>query len=726
MYKTLKAWANKLSFAVKLISYSRVKTLVRLLITESPGAVIARAKRFWQLKRYQKLGGTPPQSWNDSEDNVCPDLIVSDVSEFEVTLPLNIPTFDDIEVSIIVPVYNQWDYTVRCIHSIIENVEGVSFEVIVADDCSTDETINAQRHLPNAKIVRPEENQGFLKNCNFAAKHAVGDFIVLLNNDTVVHEHWLSSLLSTIKRDDDIGIVGSKLVYPDGTLQEAGGIVWRDGSAWNYGNGRNPSLPEYNYYKEVDYISGASVLIRATCWHQLEGFDTRYAPAYYEDTDFCFALRDLGYKTVFQPQSVVTHFEGKSHGTNTASGLKAYQVTNQKKFREKWHNILRTEHSANGQGGFVARDRSRNKKSILLIDHYVPWYDQDAGSRSTFMYVKFFVDAGYNVKFIGDNFYPHQPYTQVLESMGVEVLYGGHYAENWRGWFLEHQSFIDVVYFHRPHIAPKYLPFIKQHSAAKLVYQCHDLHHWRLARAAEISSCEKTKQEAQHWKGVELDIFDSVDVGLTFSHDEKAYLDALNLKSDIQQVPLFVYDKPSSPDSQLPFAKRQDLLFVGGFGHAPNEEGVLWFLESVWPFVQQRLPDICFHIVGSKMPDAIKAYGSDTVIIHGFVSDEELATLYRKVSVNILPLLHGAGVKGKLVESLFYGTPVVSTAIGLEGINAADYGLVASNTPQKFADQVAKLVMNEQDWQRQMSQQQQLFIDNFSRGAVAEHIKRVF
>jgi len=682
-------------FLFKLITFGRIKKLATMLVSHRPKDAARQVLHYLRTQKQLAYHYELPSGSVELED--------IGVEQPDNSLPLEYPLVAKLsanpKVSIIIPVYNQWQYTAKCIRSVIESAKDVEYEIILADDCSTDDTVNADQFIENIKISRPEQNQGFLLNCNLAAKQASGKYLVLLNNDTLVHQGWLQALIEVVDKDESVGLVGSKLVYADGSLQEAGGIVWRDASAWNFGNGDDPNKPEYNYLKQVDYVSGASILIRRSCWDELDGFDTRYVPAYYEDTDLALALAERGHKVIYQPKSVVTHFEGKSHGTDTSSGLKAYQVINQKKFREKWRDRLQAKHAPHGQCVFQARDRSFEKRTILIIDHYVPWFDQDAGSRSTFMYVKFFVDQGYNVKFLGDNFYPHQPYTQVLEQMGVEVLHGNYYANHWKDWFLQNKTYIDAVYLHRPHIAVKYIDFIKEHCSAKILYQCHDLHHWRLGRAAEIKGCQQTKSEADDWEIKELALFNKSDVGLTFSHDEKAYLEQLGLDCEIEQIPLFLYDDQPDLNEVPSFDQRADFMFVGGFNHTPNAEGVLWFLKNVFPLVLEQLPEVKFHIIGSKMPDEIKAFESDNVVIHGFVSDEELNAMYHKVKVNILPLLHGAGVKGKLVESLYYGTPVVSTSIGLEGINASLYGLNGVDTAVEFSETLSLLLKVEGAWQ---------------------------
>ena len=403
-------------------------------------------------------------------------------------------------VSIVIPAYNQFQYTYECIKSIIQNSGDVPYEVILADDCSTDQTVHISQVIENLHVVRTNENLRFLLNCNHAAKKARGQYILFLNNDTQVQQDWLKPLVTLMESNAKIGMVGSKLIYPDGRLQEAGGILWKDGSAWNYGNKQDASLPQFNYVKEADYISGAAIMIRTALWNQLGGFDTRFAPAYYEDTDLAFMVRQAGYLVMYQPKSVVVHFEGVSNGTDTSTGLKAYQQENAKRFYEKWKQVLETEHNPNAEDVFLARDRAlRRKKTLLMVDHYVPMYDKDAGSRAVFSYLQLFVQKNYNVKFIGDNFYPHQPYTDTLQQMGIEVLYGNWYHDHWKEWLAENGKYIDYAFLNRPHIAVNYIDLLREHSHARIAYFGHDLHFLREQREYEISKDPELLASSKKW-----------------------------------------------------------------------------------------------------------------------------------------------------------------------------------------------------------------------------------
>jgi O-antigen biosynthesis protein len=247
-------------------------------------------------------------------------------------------------VSIIIPVHNQLDFTYRCLMSIVAHPSQANIEIIVCDDASDDSTATVLRGVGGIRYISNTTNRGFLHSCNRASEEACGQYLLFLNNDTQVQEGWLDHMLALFEADMQTGLVGAKLLFPNGRLQEAGGVIWRDASAYNYGRYDDPAKPEYNYVREVDYCSGACILIKTDLFRQLGGFDDLYAPAYYEDTDLAFRVRQAGRKVLYQPRAVVVHHEGVSHGTDTRHGMKAYQIVNQAKFRERWRSELEELH----------------------------------------------------------------------------------------------------------------------------------------------------------------------------------------------------------------------------------------------------------------------------------------------------------------------------------------------------------------------------------------------
>jgi GT2 family glycosyltransferase len=659
------------------LSWENLKKFVRYARTE--GAMDAFNRMDGYISRYSS---TPAR-----------DLVLfqaADVPEKMVFTVQQSP-----RVSIIVPVYNAWAYTRQCLYSILQHTEGLAYEVIVADDVSTDETVNIDCHVENVRVIRPAANLGFLKNCNQAALQARGEFIVFLNNDTQVQPKWLEKLTALIDRDPQAGLVGSKLIYPDGRLQEAGGIVWRDASGWNYGRMDDPAKPEYNYVKPVDYISGAAIMIRTSIWREIGGFDERYAPAYYEDTDLAFAVRERGYQVMYQPASVVVHFEGVSNGTDVASGAKRYQKVNQQKFHEKWQHVLTAGQFLPVENLFLARDRSQGRKTIVVVDHYVPHFDRDAGGRCTYTYIKLLLRQGLRVIFVGDNYFPHQPYTAELEQLGVEVLYGPEHQDHFGDWLQKYGKYIDYAYLNRPHIAVKYIGLFRCFTNAKVIYFGHDLHFLREMRQYELEKNPALLDAANRSKEQEMKLFQQADVVHVVGAYEERYLRQLLPEKPIRNIPLYVYTDEELDREPRSCADTAGLLFVGGFGHHPNADGILWFVQEVWPAVLAATPQVQLTIVGSNPPPAILALASSRITVTGYVSDAELADLYRQCRIAVVPLRFGAGVKGKVVEAVFYRAPVVTTPIGAEGLPEPAELLTVAETATAFAEAVVSLYRDE-------------------------------
>lgn len=606
---------------------------------------------------------------------------------------LHFPKTENPVVSVVIPVYNQIDYTYVCLVSILEHTEDVPYEVIIADDVSTDATAELSKFVENVTICRNETNQGFLKNCNQAAAAARGKYVMFLNNDTQVTAGWLKSLVDLIESDSSIGMVGSKLVYPDGRLQEAGGILWSDGSGWNYGRLDDPEKPEYNYVKDVDYISGAAIMLSVDLWKRIGGFDERFAPAYCEDSDLAFEVRKAGYRVVYQPLSKVIHYEGISNGTDVnGSGLKRYQVENSKKLKEKWADEFARQCINDGNPDpFRARERSQGKDIILVVDHYVPTYDKDAGSKTTFQYLKMFLEKGYVVKFLGDNFLHEEPYSTALQQMGIEILYGREYQVKIWDWLKEHGDDITIAYLNRPHIATKYVDFIKDNTSIKMIYYGHDLHFLREGREYQLTGDPKKREASDYWKAIEFQLMKKAAVSYYPSYVERDAIQEIDPDIKVKAIVAYVYEKflDSIPDD---FAKREGLLFVGGFAHPPNTDAVLWFAREVFPLIREKL-SADFYIVGSKVTEEIKALEQpdNGIIVKGFVSEEELSRLYATCRIVVVPLRYGAGVKGKVIEAIYNGAPIVTTSIGAEGIPQAEDVMCIQDKPEDFAQEVVAL-----------------------------------
>lgn len=635
--------------------------------------------------------------------------IVNNITDFR---PLEFPVYENPVASIIIPAYNKWEVSYACFVTLLRNCTGVPYEVIFADDVSTDETKNAEKYLKNVKVIHNKENLRFVKNINNAAKQAKGKYIVLLNNDTNVQKGWLETMIELFEEDDKIGIVGSKLIYPDGRLQEAGNIIWANGVPENYGQLYNPNDFRYNYVREVDYVAGASLAIPRKLWEQLGGMDEDLSPGYFDDSDLAMSVRKAGYKVMYQPKSVLIHYEGTTHGRDTKSGFKSYQVINQEKFQKKWAAELKNQFPF-GQDMFLARERAKGKKIVLVIDSRVPLFDQEAGSRSTFNYLQLFVRMGYIVKFVSNSLTKYEPYTTILQQMGIEVLYRA--TDNWSSWIKENGKYINYTYIHRPDIAEIYLSDIQKYTQSKIIYQTHDLHYLREKRRYDVEKKPESLAASKKWLPKETAICNASDHVVTFSSFEKEIIHTEFGKKEVTDIPLYLFDSFATATTASEFTSKHGLLFVGGFGHFPNRDAIIWFTSEIYPIIKKEIPDITVTVAGSNPPEEIQKLAEiEGITVKPNVSDEELVALHKETRILIVPLRYGAGVKGKVIDALAQGIPMVSTGIGIEGIAGIEDIVKANNSAESFAKEVIELYKDTQKLAKVSAQYTKFAERNFS------------
>ncbi|MEJ7746913.1 MAG: glycosyltransferase [Luteimonas sp.] len=630
------------------------------------------------------------------------------------------PVAGIVAVSIIIPVFNQFEHTLRCLRTLAEHPPSASCEIIVVDDGSNDATANCLPRVAGLRYHVRSENGGFIKACNDGAALARGEYLVFLNNDTVPQPGWLDALLRTFDEHPRTGLAGAQLLYPDGRLQEAGGVVFADGSGWNYGKFGSREDPRYAYVRDADYCSGAAIAIPAALFRALGGFDPRYAPAYYEDTDLAFAVRAAGRRVVYQPEARVVHVEGATAGSDTGSGVKAYQIRNQQIFREKWASALSSQPVA-GHTPAPALLHAKQPQ-ILIIDALTPHPDHDSGSLRLVNLMRLLREQGAHVVFLPSNRSHAGAYTEALQQLGVEAWHAPH-AQRAPAWLREHGARFDTIMLCRHYVASEFIDLIRTHAPqARLVFDTVDLHYLREMRGAELAGDSALQRAALKTRTRELDVIARSDVTLVVSESEHALL-ATDAPAANVEVLSNLHQLAGSGQS---FAQRQDLVFVGGFRHPPNVDAVCWFVESVFPLMRRQLPDVTFHCIGHHAPPVVLALASHPgVIVHGHVTD--IAPYMDGARIALAPLRYGAGVKGKINMSMAHGQPVVATSCAVEGMHLRDgHDVLVADTADAFADAVVRLYCDEALWAQLSCNGLDNVSRYFSLDAARDVVQRVF
>ena len=634
--------------------------------------------------------------------------------------PFAMPTSTVPRASIVIPVFGAFAHTLACLRAIAAHPPLAAFEIIVVDDASPDDSLVKLRAIDGLHVHARAANGGFIAACNDGASLALGEVLVFLNNDTVPQPGWLDALIDTFDTHPDAGLVGAKLLYPDGRLQEAGGVVFADGSGWNYGRFDDPGDCRYTYLRDADYVSGAAIAIPRPLFERLGRFDTRYAPAYYEDTDLAFAVRAAGLRVLVQPASVVVHDEGTTSGTDVNTGPKAAQVRNQAVFAAKWHDALATHLPASSVP--TPALLHRRQRQVLVIDALTPQPDRDSGSLRLVNLMRLLIEEGAHVVFVPANRSADGDYTAALQQIGVECWHAP-YAARFPAWLREHGPRFDVVMVSRHYIAGEMLPLLRRYApTARVLFDTVDLHYLRERRAAELDGDASALRAAMRTRELELALIREADTTLVVSEVERALLAVDAPDANVRVLSNLHRETPPGPI----WSQRDGLLFVGGFRHPPNVDAVLWFARDVFSRIRAVRPTLEFHCIGGDVPNEIARLADiPGVRIHGHVPD--LQHLLDGTRVSVAPLRYGAGVKGKVNQAMAHGLPVVATTAAVEGMHLqeGDDVLVADDAAA-FADAVLRLHEDEALWARLSANGRDNVARHFSLDAARVVVRELF
>ena len=591
----------------------------------------------------------------------------------------------------------QWgkvDYTARCVESLLRCSYPAGLEILVYDNDSPGGP-GPVADMDEVRLIRGESNIGFGPAHNRLAALGEGELLLILNNDTVLTPSALTRMAEALA-DTDVGAVSPRYLGFDGATLEMGGYVGEGG--WGFQLFRDmeppPSLTRMTY--PADYGSAACLLTRRELFLEMGGFDDVFAPAYYEDTDFCFRLWDRGLRVVVEPRAVVYHFEGATAGKETSSGMKSLQLTHREVFATRWSDQIAGRPEVSLQSA-LSRALGLGDRAVLWISPEIPRPDHEAGHARMAAMLRALRSQGWVVGLWVELAAGWEHYGRLLEAEGIPWFayrssgrLGGENPSAFStlqelltlpGWSLAAISF--------PEMAERFVPEIRRLAPGlPIVVDAVDLHFLRMARDPESDPAE-----VEEWKARELAVYRSVDGVITAGdHELEVLLDL------IPQVPVRSFHSVATLEvAPQPLSSASgDVVFLGNANHSPNIAAVDYWADEIYPRLppEVRTP---LHLYGFGMERVADRWPPQRVKVEGWAPN--LTEIFAKTRVFVAPLTYGAGTKGKILEASAAGVPVVTTPVGAEGYEGyLTEALVVEETAAGFAASLTELVVDDDAW----------------------------
>lgn len=600
-------------------------------------------------------------------------------------------------VSILLVSYNQAELTLACLQSIVDTVT-VPAEVIIVDNGSRDETRLLFERLDGATIHRLKENLHFLRGVNYGAASANGQYLLLLNNDAVLRPGALEAALDSIATLERVGAVGGRIVLPHGRLQEAGSIIWADGSCLGYGRGDEPTEGPYMFRRDVDYCSGAFLLLRRELFESFGRFDEAFAPAYYEETDFCVRLREAGWRVIYDPRVAIVHFEFGSSNSNEAAV--ALQQRNHALFCARHETYLKGRPSlADQRSRIEARTAGHRPRRILVIDDRVPHPSLGGGLPRAHAMLHALHKEGFFITFYPLQF-PFDDWEAVRGSLplDVEVMLGYGIARL-EEFLSERAGYYDALLVSRPHNMATVLRHLE--SPARWLNGCTVIYDAEAVFANR--ELLRLKMEGKHLATAEKDRIVEKEISLARCARHVLAVSEVEAVAFRQHgcssVHVLGHTLAPSPTPK-PFDRRSDLLFVGALNYdpSPNVDAVVWFVEEVLPLLRSRIGEMLrLFVAGQCSVARVLALHGPEVVVLGRICD--LRPWYDAARVFIAPNRYAGGIPYKVHEAASMGVPVATTRL-IAGQLCWKHGveLVAGDTAEEFAEGVVALYRQQRLW----------------------------
>lgn len=609
-------------------------------------------------------------------------------------------------ISIIIVLHNKAHLSLLCLGALTYAID-TPYEVIIVDNASTDATPRLLDRCVHAQIIRNAGNLGFGAACMQGVACARGEILLFLNNDAVLVRGSIETALTHFS-DPRVGAVGGKILLADGRLQEAGSIIWSDGSALGYGRGDDASAPQYCFQRPVDYCSGAFLFTPRELFERLGGFDAAYAPAYYEDTDYCMKLWQAGYQVWYEPRAVIHHYESASSGGNDAA--RPRMAEKQRIFVARWNSVLRN-HENRSEASVVRARIARGAPGlrVVYVDDRIPHRSQGSGYPRSNDIVRAIAKAGHLVACV--------PFSSRFQSAedeyrdlprSVEFFdyrrddnleddqhdFFDHRSKR-RDTFLHYVEAADLLWVSRPHNLSDFLDQLVERGStkAKLVFDAEAVFADRERISITLDGRSVTPAILDARRRGEFILAGAADVVTVVSEQDQEKFRAAGLA----KVHVLGHCLEAKPTMRA-FGERNTFLFIGAVHGAqtPNGDSMRFFCKDIWPQVH-RETGAHLMIAGVGTDYYLGDLACESVQVLGGMSD--LAPLYDGARAAVIPTRYAAGIPYKAHEAASYGVPmVVSELIGSQLGWQDGTDLLIARDEAEFAAECLRLFRDEELW----------------------------
>jgi GT2 family glycosyltransferase/glycosyltransferase involved in cell wall biosynthesis len=606
-----------------------------------------------------------------------------------------LPTSESPTVSILLVLFNQAELTFECLRSLTRAMD-VGCELILVDNASSDRTAELLSRLDGVRAIRNAENLHFLHGVNQGAELARGRHLLLLNNDTRLTPGSIGAAAERLDAEPDLGAVGGRIILLDRKLQEAGSIIWSDGTCVGYGRGQDPWAAEFQFRRDVDYCSGAFLMVRRELFERLGRFDAAFSPAYYEETDLCMRIREAGFRIGYEPRVQLVHFEFGSASSDAALAL---QAAHHRLFQARHGAMLTAEHRRPGTSALEARMRGGFCGRVLIVDDQIPYPQLGAGYPRALDLLRAVAGAGWFVTYY-PLVYPDADYAEAYRILPAQVEIAAERGEAGLEKFLrERAGYYDAAIVSRPHNmkvfrdalaeAPEFISLSRVVYDAEAIFALRDE-----VRARLVGQADKGVKEKM---AAELGLSADAAVVLAVNEVEAEHFRQGGAR-DVRVLGHALAPQVVGGG----FAGRRDFLFVGAMDEddSPNADSLVFFVQEVMPWLDARIgPDYVLRVAGRCGAQRVRALAGERVQLLGRVAD--LTSLYASSRVFVAPTRYSAGIPMKVHEAAARGLPVAATSLlaGQLGWTAGE-ALAVGDTPVTFARACQHLYEDAALWEK--------------------------